>query len=139
MSSTGSTLLHLNAFRGNTEICKDLLNQNLDPFAQNKQGETCLHIAIRRQHIQFIYEIIRWCVSKNITASQAEVESSVEKLTPFMTAVLREQFEIANLLVKNNLATRGYVNCNGQNIRQIAEESGRVRALAYLDNKEIPR
>ena len=90
MSNTGSTLLHLNAFKGNTDICKDLLKNNMDPFAQNKQGETCLHIAIRRRHVQFIYEIVRWCVSKNITAAQAEVESSVEKLTPYMTAVLCE-------------------------------------------------
>jgi hypothetical protein len=43
------------------------------------------------------------------------------------------------LLVKNNLATRGYVNQNGQNIRQIAEEARRSRALAYLENNEIPR
>ena len=90
MSVTGSNLLHLNAFKGNVDILKDLLDNNLSPFAQNKQGDTCMHIAIRRRHVTFIYEIIRWCVSKNFSASQAEIENSVEHLTPFMTAVLRE-------------------------------------------------
>ena len=56
-----------------------------------------------------------------------------------MTAVLRENFEIANLLLKNNLATKGYVNREGRDVRQIAVDSNRVRALAYLDNREIPR
>ena len=53
-----------------------------------------------------------------------------------MTAVLREQFEIANLLLKNNLATKGYVNREGRDVRQIAEDANRVRALNYLDNRE---
>jgi len=55
-----------------------------------------------------------------------------------MTAVMRDQFDVANQLVKNNLATRGYVNREGRDIRTIAEDANRVRALAYLDNREIP-
>jgi len=39
-----------------------------------------------------------------------------------MTAVLRENFEIANVLLKNNLATKGYVNREGRDVRQIAED-----------------
>ena len=73
----------------------------------------------------FIYELIRWCVSKNYQAAQAEVENSIDCQTPFMTAVLREQFEVANQLLKNNLATKGYVNRNGMDVRSIAEESNR--------------
>ena len=60
-----------------------------------------MHVAIRRAHVDFVYEIISWSVSKNITAEQAEVENTVEHLTPFMTAVLRDQFEIASLLITN--------------------------------------
>ena len=89
----------------------------MNPFAQNKSGDTCLHIAIRRNHMEFVYEIVTWCVSKNISASQAEIENTAECLTPFMTAVLREHFEIASLLLKNDLATRGYVNRDGRDIR----------------------
>ena len=55
-----------------------------------------------------------------------------------MTAVLREQFDIANILLKNNLASKDYVNRGGSTIRQIAEETNRERALAYLDGREIP-
>lgn len=75
MSSTGSSLLHLCAFKGNVNILKHLLAANLNPFGQNKQGDTCLHVAIRRNHLNFIYDLISWCVSKNITAAQAEVEN----------------------------------------------------------------
>lgn len=125
MSATGSTLLHLNAFKGNVEILKDLLSRNINPFAQNKQGDTCLHTAIRRKRTDFILEIIAWSTRKNITAAQAEVENTTDCMTPFMTAVMREQFDIANQLVKNNLATRGYVNRDGRDVRQIAEDANK--------------
>ena len=46
-------------------------------------------------------------------------------MTPFMTAVMREQLDIANQLVKNNLATRGYVNRDGRDVRQIAEDANK--------------
>lgn len=36
MSSTGSSLLHLNAFKGNINILKHLLAANMNPFGQNK-------------------------------------------------------------------------------------------------------
>ena len=139
MSLTGSGLLHLSAFKGNVDIIKDLLQRNLNPFDQNKGGDTCLHIAIRRNHFDFVYEVSHWSVSKNISCAQAEVENVSEAQTPFMTAVLRENFEIANLLLKNNLATKGYVNREGRDVRQIAEDQNRQRVLAYLDNREIPR
>lgn len=59
----------------------------------------------------------------------------MEALTPYMTAVLREHFEIANLLLKNNLATKGYENREGRNVRQIAEDGNRARVLAFLDDR----
>lgn len=62
---------------------------------------------------------------KNITAAQAEVENTVERMTPFMTAVMRDQFKVANQLVKYNLATRGYVNRDGRDVRQIAEDANK--------------
>ena len=55
-----------------------------------------------------------------------------------MTAVLRDQFDIANALLKNNLASKEYVNRQGVTVRQIAEDNNMVRALAYLDGREIP-
>ena len=39
-------------------------------------------------------------------------------------------------MLKNNLATRGYVNREGRDVRQIAEDAKRTRALAYLDNRD---
>lgn len=90
MSATASSLLHLCAFKGSAEILRDLLSHNLNPFQPNKQGDTCLHVAIRKRNYDFCVELVRWAVTKNITASQAEVENTTEHLTPFMTAVLRD-------------------------------------------------
>ena len=75
-----------------------------------------MHVAIRRNHTDFVYELISWSVSRNLTAEQTELENTVEHLTPYMTAVLRDQFEIANLLIKNNLATKTYKNIEGRDV-----------------------
>ena len=50
-----------------------------------------------------------------------------------MTAVLRGQTEIADQLLKNNLATKGYLNREGRSILQIAEDAGKEHAIAYLN------
>ena len=132
MSLTGSTLLHLSAFRGSVGILNDLLERNLNPFQQNRAGDTSLHLAIRRNHLDWVLAFVRWCVQKNYTAARAEIENSAECQTPFMTAVLRERFEIADLLLKNNLATKGYVNREGRSVHQIAEDQNKTNAIAYL-------
>jgi len=75
MAKSGSSLLHLNAFKGNVEILKDLLGHGLDPFQPNKQGDTSMHIACRRGLQEFIYEVTSWCLVKGITAAQADVEN----------------------------------------------------------------
>ena len=69
MSGTGSSLLHLSAFKGNVDILKDLLDRGLDAFQKNtKQGDTCLHLAIRKRHTEYVYELVRHCVSKGISS-----------------------------------------------------------------------
>ena len=144
MPLTGSGLLHLAAFKGDVTICKDLLNnRNLNPYKQNKAGDTCIHIAIRRNRFDFVNEVILWSVANNITCAQAELENQVESYTPFMTAVLRQNFDIANLLLKNGLATQGYVNREGRDARQISADRNRHRSvtqncIAFLDNGEMP-
>ena len=75
MSLTGSGLLHLSAFKGDVNIIKDLLQRNLNPFVQNKGGDTCLHIAIRRNHFDFVQEIVTWSRANNISCAQAEKEN----------------------------------------------------------------
>jgi len=70
MVESGSTLLHLCTFRGNLNILQDLLTDSaLSPLAINKKGDTCLHMAISKRNIDFCYEIIRWCIEKEINCS----------------------------------------------------------------------
>ena len=54
-------------------------------------------------------------------------------MTPFMTAVMKDQTEIADLLLKHNLATKGYLNRDGKSVLQMAEEANRDYAIAYLN------
>ena len=75
MSLTGSSLLHLSAFKGDVQIIKDLLSRNLNPFVQNKGGDTCLHIAIRRNHMEYVQEVSKWAAANNISCAQAEKEN----------------------------------------------------------------
>ena len=37
-----------------------------------------MHIAIRRNHVEFVYEIIRWSTQNQLTCAQAEVENNAE-------------------------------------------------------------
>jgi len=37
-----------------------------------------MHIAIRRNHVDFVLEIIRWSAANNTSCSQAEVENAAE-------------------------------------------------------------
>ena len=50
-----------------------------------------------------------------------------------MTAVMKDQTEIADLLLKHNLATKGYLNRGGKSVLQMAEEANRDYAIAYLN------
>ena len=51
------------------EMDKDLLEKNLNPYSQNKGDDTCVHIAIRRNHFDFIYAIVDWSVRNNISCA----------------------------------------------------------------------
>jgi len=52
-----------------------------------------------------------------------------------MLAVLREDFEIANMLVQSKLAKSDFVNIEGLTALQIAINLNRVRVINYLGGK----
>lgn len=50
-----------------------------------------------------------------------DIESDQEKCTPYMLAVLREQFEIAEILVKTGRVDKYFKNMEGETVFDIAK------------------
>ena len=50
-----------------------------------------------------------------------DIESDQEKCTPYMLAVLREQFEIAEILVKTGRVDKYYKNTEQETVFDIAK------------------
>lgn len=104
---SGSTPLHLAAKGGYYNICESLLNIGAQFTKQNNYGDTFLHIGIRNDKQTFVLDILNYFESrKDLILSPEEqakqnpldIENDQEKCTPFMLAVLREQFEVADLM-----------------------------------------
>ena len=82
--------------------------------------------------------MIGYLARNKFSKQQVEVENTgTEKLTPYMLAVLREQFDVADLLVHAKLASPGYVNIEGLTVQRIAANLNRVRALQYLSGGSV--
>ena len=79
--------------------------------------------------------MINYLVQNKYFRDSVEVENSTEHLTPYMLAVLREQFEVADWLVANQFANPDYVNVEGLTLHQLATNMNRVRVLDYLAGK----
>lgn len=64
-----------------------------------------------------------------------------EKLTPYMLAVLREQFSVADLLESAGLASRGYKNRDGETVVSIAKRLQLPLSMKYLgfDDEDIEK
>jgi len=51
-----------------------------------------------------------------------DVENNQEKCTPFTLAVVKEHFDIANLLLEDGRSDRFYKNSDGKNVFDMAKE-----------------
>ena len=139
MPSTMSNLLHLAAYKGACDIF-DLIVDKVSPLAKNRLGDTALHIAIRNNQQAYVERIVTFAKAKRLSPKECDIENHVEKenLTPFMLAVLLEHFDMAQLLLDANLATKDYVNINGRSIYHMCKGSKRKRSLAFLEDRIIP-
>ena len=77
-------------------------------------------------------EVIRLCKEQKLEKSIIDCENVSDKCTPYMLAVLCEQFEIATLFEECGLFNKEHVNIEGRTVMQIAEDRNRVRPLAFL-------
>ena len=96
----------------------------------NKYGDTFLHIAIRHDHVEFLKHVLQYFSLKKdeigllqgeeTQASHAlDVENNQEHCTPYTLAVLRENFEIADILFENGWSNPFFKNQNGETVFDI--------------------
>lgn len=96
------------AYSGNFECLKYIVDKGGKLLAQNRNGETLLHISIKQGHTEFSYQVVALIQSLRFKANALNLENVQDCLTPYMLAVLREQFDVANLLLSAGLASRDY-------------------------------
>lgn len=128
MPATGSTPLHLAAKGGYFNICENLLNVGAQFTKQNNYGDTFLHIGIRNDHQSFVVDILTYFENrKDLLLTNDElgkqypldIENDQEKCTPYMLAVLRELFEVADLMQDLKLANIAHKNKDGESVFDI--------------------
>ncbi|MCP5369897.1 MAG: ankyrin repeat domain-containing protein [Rickettsiaceae bacterium] len=102
----GNTPLHLASLLGKTEVVKALLEANINPNRQNKDGNTALHIAVRDiQHCQGYLEVVNLLI-KNKADLNIQNETGD---TPLHIASLFGKKEVVEALLEAN------INPNRQN------------------------
>lgn len=74
----------------------------------NRAGDCLLHISIRLSHTDYSKKVIALVQAARFKGNAFDIENVQEKLTPYMLAVLREQFTIADLLVSAQLSNPNY-------------------------------
>ena len=90
LPGTFSQPVHLVAYNGNIEILEILLANGAELLAKNNWSDTCLHIAIRQNKIEFARWVIEFLANKKMKAADVDIESTMDHFTPYMVAVIHE-------------------------------------------------
>ena len=92
---------------------------------QNIHGDTFLHYSIRNERSQFTMDMLTYFMNRqNMVLTPDEqaasfpldVENGQERCTPYMLAVLREQFDVADFLQDQKLSNIAYKNQNNESV-----------------------
>lgn len=131
LKQSGSTSLHLAAMGGHIETARILLASGANFFAKNKYGDMFLHNAIRNEHTDFCEEILAYFLENSASLMKVDqlqekypldIENNQEKCTPYMLAVLRELFKVADIFFDNKLANPHYQNQNNESVFDIVSK-----------------
>lgn len=103
-----STPIHMSAYSGSFDVLKLFVDKGGKVLQPNRAGDCLLHISIRLSHTDYSKKVIALVQAARFKGNAFDIENVQEKLTPYMLAVLREQFTIADLLVSAQLANPNY-------------------------------
>ena len=141
VSSSFSTPLHLAAYGGHYEICESLLNSGAHFLNNNKYGDTFLHIAIRHDHTEFLKNILTYFgnnIENMLQGNESQqshvldVENNQEHCTPYTLAVLRENFDVADMMFENEWSNCFFKNQNNETVFDIVNRIKIKNVQKYL-------
>ena len=111
------------------QLVKILLYNEASPTLLKIQGEYPLHFAVINNYHTMVQLL---CIySQNI-----DIESPNDYLTPFASAVLRHNFEVADILLQMG-ANASHEGDDGRALSKIAEEQRNTLALKYLKERRL--
>jgi ankyrin repeat protein len=124
-------------------MVESLVGAGAKVFTKNKFGDTFLHIAVRHGHsgyvldaIDLIYEQIVERKVKN--KFPLDIENGQENCTPYMLALLRENFRLADALMETGFCDKYYKNKQKQTVLDIVSKYNMKAVQKYLvvDNEK---
>lgn len=124
------------AYSGNFAILDELHKWGARLLEKNKHDDTPLHISIRHRKDFFSQNFVHLCADL-VQKGQYEkgcldILNKAENLTPFMLAVLREDFATADLLKETGLCNPEYKNSDGKSINKLCTEFKLPASCDYL-------
>lgn len=130
VSNTGSDCVHLAAHSSDLDLLSLLIENKFELFNQNKKGDLALHIALRFNNNDLTSILLEQTTL--MSAYSLNVENKTEKLTPYMLALMKGNYIVAEELEKRKLCSRSYKNADDESIFDIAERLDIQRLKTYL-------
>ena len=66
-----------------------------------------------------------------------DIENLRECVTPYMFAILKEQFQVSELLLKNGNVDKYYKNINGEHVYRMAKRLKLRKVMRYIYSREV--
>lgn len=67
-----------------------------------------------------------------------DIENYNDKMTPYCVAMLRENYELAQVLEISGLCDKYYLNTKGENVYEIAKKLGLRKVQKHIINETSP-
>jgi len=70
-----SSPVHMSAYAGNFDVLRLLVEKGAKLIAQNRAGDTLIHISIRLGHVEFTKKVIAMCQSMKYPECALDIEN----------------------------------------------------------------
>ncbi|GFT08545.1 ankyrin-3 [Nephila pilipes] len=157
------TCLHYSAKAPSTETIEFVLQQNVDVAAKDLRGQTALHIAVKYDRIEIVKYLINrklLCINETDIQDKTPLHIAVEngskkslkyllknkaittfkdysELSPLHTAILRNDMEMAEILLKKEKNINKNVSPGGYTVLHRASEGGKINLVDMLIQMQV--
>ncbi|CDW79090.1 ankyrin repeat domain-containing protein 50-like [Stylonychia lemnae] len=122
---------------GSVQTVKFLIDQlGAQTDLTNKNDENCLMIAVRYRQKEVVKFLCENVVRPN-TPLEVDYECSRNGLTAFARALFQHDFDIADIILQQGKAFKGYVNKKeGKSILELAQKAKNQAAVNYINGAQ---